>query len=87
MSREVRAEKKTDKILPGINRKIIYEVPNFEILNSPMKKNGSGYKKAFLSFKTNYLDKNILNVLPNGFIVFTPNYFSMEKDAINSMSK
>jgi hypothetical protein len=77
-SREVRTEKKAKKQLEGEFIKIIYKVPNFEILLDPHRKKG-GFKKAFNEFKRDWLDTGKIKVLNNGFTVFTPKIFEEKK--------
>ncbi len=78
-------ERKPKKSLAGRFVQIRYEVPNFEIIRNPEKKNGKGFKKAYLVFKEKYLDTHRLRSLSNGFIVFTPFYFEKEKKKIDSL--
>ncbi len=77
-SREVRAEKKPGKQLNGKFIRIVYKVPNFDMILEPHKKKG-GFKKAFSEFKRDWLDTEKIKVLDNGFIVFTPKIFEGEK--------
>lgn len=77
-SREVRAEKKTRKQLHGKFIRIVYKVPNFDMILDPHKKKG-GFKKAFSEFKRDWLDTEKIKVLDNGFIVFKPKIFEEEK--------
>ncbi|RJP29172.1 MAG: TaqI family restriction endonuclease [Candidatus Omnitrophota bacterium] len=77
-SREVRAEKKPKKQLYGKFIKIVYKVPNFDMLLDPNKKKG-GFKKAYSEFKADWLDTGKIKILKNGFTVFTPTIFEEEK--------
>jgi hypothetical protein len=77
-SREVRAEKKAKKQLDGKSIKIVYKVPNFDMILDPHKKKG-GFKKAFSEFKKDWLDTGKIKILKNGFTIFTPKIFSEEK--------
>lgn len=85
-SREVRIAKKVKKAnqLDGRFIDIKYEVPNYDIIKNPYKKNGKELRKPYLDFKKNYLDKNFLRVFPNGFVVFTPVIFEEKKKEIDS---
>ena len=77
-SREVRVEKKPKKQLDGKFIKIVYKVPNFDMLLEPNKKSG-GFKKAYSEFKAEWLDTGKIKILNNGFTVFTPKIFEEEK--------
>ena len=71
------------KPIPGIFIPIRYTVPDFKTIQHPQKKNGTGFLKAYLNFKEHFLDTNILRVLPNGFVVFTPGIFEERKKELN----
>lgn len=77
-SREVRTEKKPKKQLDGEFIKIVYKVPNFDIILDPYKKKGE-FRKAFSEFKRDWLDTGRIKVLKNGFTVFTPKIFEEKK--------
>jgi len=81
-SREVRKAKAAKSKLDGQNIAIEYKVPNFEIMQNPVKKRG-GYKKAYSDFKLNWLDTGKIKVLQNGFVVFLPAIFSEIKKKID----
>ena len=75
MSREIRQSKKSKKKLKGKFIEIRYEVPNYEIIINPFKKNKKGYKASFKRFHNKYLKTKQLKVLKNGFVIFTPKIF------------
>lgn len=77
-SREVRAEKKAKKQLDGKFIRIVYKVPNFDMILNPYKKKGE-LRKAFSEFKRDWLDTGRIKVLKNGFTIFTPRIFEEEK--------
>lgn len=85
-SREVRAEKKTKKLLPGEFIQITYKVPDFDMILNPRKRNGD-FKKAFKDFKEIWLDTNKIKILDNGFVVFTPQVFIEKKKEIDEKIK
>lgn len=85
MSGVVGREQRPKKSLAGKFIPIRYEVPNFEIIKNPEKKNSEGFKKAYIDFKEKYLDTRLLRVLSNGFIIFTPFIFERKKKEIDSL--
>lgn len=68
-SREVRREKITKSSLEIIN--IEYFVPNAQMILHDNKKRDWSYRKPYLDFKKNYLDKDYLKILNNWFIIFS----------------
>tara|TARA_Y100000310_G_scaffold335884_1_gene419020 strand:- start:561 stop:1256 length:696 start_codon:yes stop_codon:yes gene_type:complete len=72
MSREVRQSKKPKKKIKGRFIDLKYEVPNFEIILHPYKKNKKEYKLAYKRFYNKHLKTKQLKVLKNGFVIFTP---------------
>ena len=78
-SREVRAEKKSKKIIEGKFIDIKYEVPSDDYFVNPKKKDGV-YKLQYSKFMGN----KELKRLPNGFVVFTPHAFEREKAGIDA---
>jgi len=64
---------------------IRYEVPNLDIILHPKKKRGSGFKKAYIDFADKYLKTKMLDVFPNGFVVFTPYIFEQKKKEIDQL--
>lgn len=80
-SREVRIQKSSKSKLPGIQVDLHYFVPNTQILQNPRKRNGE-YKKAFKEFYNEYLKKDLLTVLPTGFVVFQPAIFESIKQEL-----
>ena len=70
--------------IPGIPISIRYVVPDLKTILHPQKKNGTGFLKAYAGFKERFLDTNLLRVLPNGFVVFTPKIFEKRKKEIDS---
>ncbi|MFA5052962.1 MAG: TaqI family restriction endonuclease [Parcubacteria group bacterium] len=81
-SREVRAEKKSKKIIDGKFIDIKYEVPSDDYFVNPKKKDGA-YKLPYSRFMTN----KELKRLPNGFVVFTPFAFERERAEIDQSLK
>jgi len=81
-SREVRAEKKPKKQLDGEFIKIVYKVPNFDIILDPYKKMGE-LRKAFSEFKRDWLDTGLIKVLKNGFTIFASKIFEKKKSEYN----
>ncbi len=80
-SREVRREKKSKKVIEGTFIDINYQVPNFDIIQNPKKKNGET-RKPYLDFMNTH--SKDLQVLSNGFVVFTPFLFEEEKKRIDA---
>lgn len=78
---------KPKKPIPGEKISIRYFVPNYDTILHPNKKRGSGFKKAFIVFKENFLDTNILAVFKNGFVVFMPTIFETKKKEIDGAIK
>lgn len=68
-SREVRREKITKSSLEIIN--IEYFVPNSQMILHDNKKRDWNYRKPYLDFKKNYLDKDYLKILNNWFVIFS----------------
>jgi len=81
-SREVRAEKKSQKKIKGQFLAIKYEVPSEDYFKSPKKRDGE-YKLPYLRFTQN----RELKRLPNGFVVFTPYAFVDKKKEIDENLK
>lgn len=77
-SREVRAEKKSKKVIDGKFIDIKYEVPSDDYFVNPKKKDGT-YKLPYSRFMAN----KELKRLPNGFVIFTPYAFKREKAEID----
>ena len=69
--------------IPGEKISIRYEVPNLDIILHPKKKRGDGFKKAYINFADKYLRTKMLDVFPNGFVVFTPYIFEQKKKEID----
>lgn len=78
---------KPKKPILGEKISIRYEVPNYETMLNPRKKRGEGFKKDFIIFKEKFLDTKILDVFPNGFVVFTPAIFESKKNEIDKTLK
>lgn len=80
-SREVRRAKKTNNQLPGKSIDINYEVPNFEHIKNPYRKDGKIYAdaKGFMEVMKAGYEK----CFDNGFVVFTPKIFEEEKARID----
>lgn len=83
-SREVRTAKKTKRKIDGDFIDILYHVPNFEKIKTPMRKDGKGYYKEYKDFKKEFLDTKLLKVLDNGFVVFTKTHFQNKKREIDN---
>lgn len=81
-SREVRAEKKSKKIIDGKFIDIKYEVPSDDYFVNPKKKDGTD-KLPYSRFMAN----KELKRLPNGFVVFTPFAFERKKVEIDQSLK
>lgn len=73
--------------IPGEKISIRYEVPNLDIILRPKKKKGGGFRKAYIDFADKYLKTKMLDVFPNGFVVFTPYAFEQKKKEIDKSSK
>lgn len=73
--------------IPGEKIQIRYEVPSMDIILNPKKKNGTGFKKAYLDFANKYLETKMLEVFPNGFVVFDSQVFEKKKKEIDQKSK
>ncbi len=73
--------------IPGEKISIRYEVPNLDIILHPKKKRGGGFKKVYTDFANKYLKTKMLEVFPNGFVVFTPYTFEQKKKEIDKSSK
>lgn len=71
--------------IPGEKISIRYEVPSLDVIFNPKKKNGSGFKKAYIDFEDKYLKTKMLDVFPNGFVVFTPYIFEQKKKEIDKV--
>lgn len=78
-SREVRKAKKVKNKIAGEFIDILYQVPNYDRIKNPYKKNGKGFYRDFRAFKKSFLDPGYLKVLANGFVVFTPRAFKEKK--------
>ena len=82
-SREVRQPKKVKNKLEGEFIEIFYEVPNYERIKNPYKRNGKDFYSDYKVFKEKFLDTGYLKVLENGFVVFTPQAFIKTKERID----
>ena len=69
--------------IPGEKISIRYEVPSLDVILHPKKKRGDGLKKAYIDFADKYLKTKTLDVLPNGFVIFTPYIFEQKKKEID----
>jgi hypothetical protein len=81
-SREVRKEKKSKKAIEGQFIYLNYKVPNYNVIKNPKKQNGE-YRKPYLEFKS----RQDLDILPNGFVIFTRKPFEERKAEIDAESK
>jgi len=86
-SREVRQPKKVKNKLEGEFIEIFYEVPNYERIKNPYKRNGKDFYSDYKVFKEKFLDTGYLKVLKNGFVVFTPKAFIKTKERIDKELK
>jgi len=82
-SREIREAKGSKKKLDGQDILIEYKVPDAKIMREPRTKKG-GFKKAYSDFKTQWIDTGKLEVLDNGFVIFTPVIFSEKKAELDA---
>lgn len=84
-SREIRQAKKTNNQLPGKSIDINYEVPNFEHIKNPYRRDGQVYAdaKGFMKVMKAGYEK----YFDNGFVVFTPKIFEEEKARIDQALK
>ena len=78
MSREVRQGKSSKKQIAGEFIDLKYNVPSGDIFDNPKKQNGE-FKTPYLRF----INDKTLNRFDNGFVVFTPEAFLSQKQAID----
>lgn len=85
LGREVRQEKpKSRNPLPGEFIDIKYEVPSYDRIKNPYRKDGKGFYSDYKVFKEKFIDSGYLEVFDNGFVVFTPYIFKEKKKEIDS---
>ena len=73
--------------IPGQKISIRYEVPGLDTMLHPKKKKGGGLLKAYTDFAYKYLTNGMLQLYPNGFVVFTSHIFEQKKKEIDASSK
>lgn len=81
-SREVRREERGKVKIDGEFVDILYNVPSEDVFKDPKTKKGA-YRKPYLDFMNN---KN-LRRFDNGFVVFTPQIFLVQKKEIDEKIK
>jgi len=86
-SREVRKAKKVKKKIAGKFIDILYQVPNYDRIKNPHRKDGKGFYKDYQDFKEGFLDPGYLKVFDNGFVIFTPRVFEEKKRKIDKELK